>query len=107
MQERTERAVLTPATSVAPVTIGMPVFNGAAYLEQAVHSLLEQTYGDFSLIISDNCSTDDTPAICARLREMDPRISYVRQNTNLGASGNFEFLLAPGSKPVLHVGRPR
>lgn len=87
----------TPAVPL--VTIGMPVFNGAAYLEDAVGSLLAQTYEDFALVISDNRSTDDTPAICARLCELDSRISYIRQEKNLGASGNFEYLLHQARSP--------
>jgi glycosyltransferase involved in cell wall biosynthesis len=87
-------------TSAAPpVTIGVPVYNGARYLEEAVRSLLDQTFGDFALVISDNCSTDETPAICARLCEQDPRIRYVRQERNLGASGNFEYLLRQARSP--------
>ena len=58
-----------------PVTIGLPVFNGADYLEQCVRSLLDQTEADFVILISDNCSTDATPEICARLVTEDPRIA--------------------------------
>ena len=47
------------------LTIGMPVYNGAATIRQALDSLLLQTARDFVLVISDNCSTDDTSRICA------------------------------------------
>ena len=70
----------TPKESPRPPrAIGMPVRNGAHYFEEAIRSLLAQTEGDFILHISDNCSADETPEICARLAAEDPRISYVRQ----------------------------
>src|SRR3954452_14103167 len=82
------------------VTIGMPVYNGARYLEEAVGSLLSQTEKNFVLIISDNCSTDETPEICARLLAQDPRVRYVRQEMNLGATRNFEYLLRSATSPL-------
>ena len=46
------------------VSIGLPVYNGADFLEEALDSLLAQTFEDFELIISDNASTDRTQEIC-------------------------------------------
>ena len=81
------------------VTIGMPVYNGAGYLEEAVCSLLNQTEKDFVLLISDNCSTDETPEICARLAAEDPCISYVKQEANIGVVANFEYVLRAARSP--------
>lgn len=80
------------------LSIGMPVYNGERYLEQAVESILSQTYRDFELIISDNASTDKTAEICARLAKRDPRIRAVRNEQNQGAAANFNrvFELASG-----------
>jgi glycosyltransferase involved in cell wall biosynthesis len=77
----------------------MPVRNGGEYLEEAIKSLLTQTEGDFILHISDNCSDDSTPEICARLAEQDPRIRYERQEQNIGAVGNFDHLLRAAHTP--------
>lgn len=44
----------------ATISVGMPVFNGERYLETTVRSILDQTYSDFELIISDTASTDRT-----------------------------------------------
>jgi glycosyltransferase involved in cell wall biosynthesis len=74
------------------VSVGMPVYNAARFLERAVHSLLDQDYPDLEIIISDNCSNDETPAICQRLVQHDPRISYHRNTTNIGAVANFARL---------------
>ncbi|WP_407495136.1 glycosyltransferase family 2 protein [Pseudooceanicola sp. MF1-13] len=88
----------TPRTSPA-ISIGMPVYNGADFLSEAVHSLLEQTFTDFELIISDNGSTDTTEVICRAFAEQDSRVRYVRQAKNLGAAGNFLFVLSQARAP--------
>lgn len=75
------------------VSIGMPVFNGEAYLEEALESLVKQTYHDFELIISDNCSTDGTQDICSKFAAGDSRIRYVRQDTNRGAGWNHNYVV--------------
>lgn len=79
------------------VTIGMPVYNGADYICDALDSLLAQSFTDFEIIISDNASTDDTEKICRKYVEKDSRIKYLRQETNIGAQPNFEFVLAASS----------
>jgi glycosyltransferase involved in cell wall biosynthesis len=78
--------------SLPEVSIGLPVYNGARHLEEAVESLLRQTFSDFELIISDNASTDDTGKICKALASRDERIRYVRQPRNIGAVRNFDFV---------------
>lgn len=76
----------TPKPSV---TIGLPVYNGEQYLPNALRSILEQTYTDFELVISDNGSTDGTERICRRVAEHDERIRYYRSEENKGAAWNF------------------
>lgn len=78
---------------IAPISIGMPVYNGAKYIREALDSLLMQTFSDFELVISDNASTDDTKAICEMYALKDPRIKYWRTASNKGASMNFQFVL--------------
>lgn len=70
------------------VSIGLPVFNGEKYLEEALDSILRQTYQDFELIISDNASNDDTSQICRLYAEKDSRIRYYRNKRNIGAARN-------------------
>ena len=74
------------------LTIGMPVYNGERYLADALDSILAQTYADFELVISDNGSTDATQSICERYAARDPRIRYVRHDTNRGAGWNYEHV---------------
>jgi glycosyltransferase involved in cell wall biosynthesis len=69
--------------------MGLPVYNGEAFLARAIGSLLAQTYRDFELIICDNASTDATESICRAFAGRDPRIRYFRNEKNVGAMGNF------------------
>lgn len=74
------------------VTIGVPVYNGARFLPQALDSLLGQGTSDFEMIISDNASTDGTEAICRAYAAKDARVRYVRQPVNIGAPKNWTFV---------------
>ena len=80
------------------VSIGLPVFNGENYLAEAVSSLLDQTFGDFEIVISDNASLDATEEIARSFAARDHRIRYYRNETNLGANPNYNrtFCLARG-----------
>jgi glycosyltransferase involved in cell wall biosynthesis len=70
------------------VTIGLPVYNGDAFLEESIESLVTQTYRDFELLISDNASTDRTEEICRRYAAQDPRVKYWRNDHNIGGMRN-------------------
>lgn len=81
------------------VSIGLPVYNGENFLEEAIHSILNQTFTDFELIISDNGSTDRTEDICRHFAKLDKRIKYYQSQNNQGASWNFNntFHLSQGT----------
>jgi hypothetical protein len=85
--------------SSALVTIGMPAYNGGRYLAKALDSLLAQEYQSWELVISDDCSTDDTEQVARAYAGRDARISYVRQPTNLGEMANFNFALGQARGP--------
>lgn len=76
------------------VSIGLPVYNGENFVAEAIESVLAQTYEAWELIISDNCSSDGTEAICRRYADAEDRIRYVRQAENLGALPNFNSVVA-------------
>ena len=75
------------------VTIGLPVFNGAATLAAALETLVRQDYPNLQIIISDNASTDGTFAICEEFARGDPRIRIIRKQVNEGAVANFRTVL--------------
>ena len=86
------------STNPPRVSIGMPLYNSAKYLDEALDCLLSQTYRDFELVISDNASTDGTREMCLARANSDPRIRYHRQGENQGAVWNFNevFKLSRG-----------
>lgn len=77
----------------ADVTIFLPVYNGANYIQQAIDSVLAQSYTNWTFLIVDNCSTDNTAEICKPYLA-DPRFQYILNETNLGVHGNFHKALS-------------
>jgi glycosyltransferase involved in cell wall biosynthesis len=71
----------------------MPVYNGEPYIRIAIESILNQTFGDFELFISDNASTDQTEEICRDFASRDERIVYSRNKENIGAARNYSRLV--------------
>jgi len=71
------------------LSIGLPVFNGEKYLSYTLDSILNQTFSDFELIISDNASTDNTRDLCQKYAARDHRIRYHRNQKNIGATQNW------------------
>lgn len=80
------------------VSIGMPVYNMASTVQEAIDTVLSQTLTDFELIISDNASDDGTEDICRAAAKTDSRITYHRNPENILGSENFRltFLLSKG-----------
>ena len=81
------------------VTIGVPVRNGESEINACLACLSSQTFRDLAIIVYDNASTDRTPEIVAAAMQKDPRISYFRHETNIGALPNFAAVLAAAESP--------
>lgn len=64
------------------VSIALPTYNGVKYIDQAIQSCIDQTYIHWELIIVDDASTDNTGDIAKKWAETDPRIRYIRHETN-------------------------
>lgn len=81
-----------------PVSICIPTFNGAFYLEECLESVLSQTFPDFEVLIVDDQSTDNSLEIAEAYAMHDPRIKLIRNERNLGLVGNWNqcALLAQG-----------
>lgn len=68
------------------ISVIVPVRNGEPWLEGQIRALVDQEYdGAWELIIADNGSTDDSPAVARRWAERDPRVRYVDASTLRGA----------------------
>lgn len=80
------------------VSVGLPVYNAASTLPRVLESLLAQDLEDFEVIVSDNASSDATRETAEAIVGQDPRISYYRNEENIGAWANFNrtFELARG-----------
>lgn len=78
------------------ISVIMPVFNCYLYIDDAVNSILTQTFADFELIIIDDGSTDGTADIIKKF--IDPRIKFIFKEVNQGVSiaTNEGFRLAKG-----------
>ncbi|WP_395665047.1 glycosyltransferase family 2 protein [Methylocella sp.] len=82
-----------------PLSIVIPAYNVAPYIEAAVRSALAQTMRDLEVVVVDDGSTDDTPRVLARLAAAldDPRLRILRQdNGGLSAARNAGILAARG-----------
>lgn len=80
------------------VSVIMPVFNCERYLAQAIESVLNQTYKDFELIVVDDGSTDNSPAIIREYAQKDMRIrcAFHEENQGVSAARNTALDMAKG-----------
>jgi glycosyltransferase involved in cell wall biosynthesis len=85
-------------TQTPLVSVGLFVYNGERFIEEALDSIVNQTFTDFELIISDNASTDRTGEIAKAYARRDHRIRYHRSEKNLGPGRNAQrvYELATG-----------
>lgn len=88
------------------LTVAIPTYNRASYLEQCLQHLFSQASGyggRVEVIVSDNCSTDGTGEVVRRCREEGRDFRYVRNDENIGVDRNFAqcFTLARGKYVLL------
>lgn len=76
-------------SKIPTICIGLPVYNGEKFIRKKIESILAQTFSDYELIITDNCSKDNTLKICREFAENDSRIKIISHKNNIGAKRNF------------------
>ena len=81
------------------VTIGIPVFNEERYIKETLLSAINQTYPHLKILLSDNCSTDNTFLIAKEIAKGKANIEIIKHSTNLGANENFEYVQNKCSTP--------
>ena len=93
-----------PVEPVPSTVFGLAAYNGEAHIAEALESLLSQTRSDLAVVVVDDASTDATAEICARYVQHDSRVSYVRNDRQLGLSRNWQraFELAGERHPAAH-----
>lgn len=68
------------------VSVVVPVYNVEKYLAPCLESILSQSFGDFEIIVVEDCSTDDSLRIAKKFAAAGERITLVRQRENMGLS---------------------
>lgn len=76
-----------------PVTALLPAWQAAAFIQETLDSLSEQTHGDLSVLVSVDLCDDDTAERCEAHAARDPRFHVIRQSQRLGYVGNCNFLM--------------
>src|SRR6185369_10590233 len=79
-----------PVEPVPSTVFGLAAYNGEAHIAEAIESLLSQTRSDLAVVVVDDASTDGTAEICARYARHDFRVSYSRNERQLGLSRNWQ-----------------
>lgn len=82
------------------VDILLATYNGEKYVAEQIESILNQSYKNIRLIISDDCSKDSTPKILEKYKKLDERVIVFIQKENLGVVKNIEFLLNQVENPL-------
>lgn len=84
------------------VTIAIPTYNRAdKFLQNTLENAINQTYENLEILVSDNCSTDNTEELVRSYT--GPRLKYFKQEKNLGQRGNTDFLLRKARGDYFHM----
>lgn len=68
------------------VSIVMPAYNAQDYIQEAIQSVLQQTYTEWELLVIDDASSDRTAEIVNQLVRKDSRVHYIKNKANIGAA---------------------
>jgi glycosyltransferase involved in cell wall biosynthesis len=85
------------------ISVCVPVFNGGKYLFETLNSIIQQTYYDIEIIVSDNASTDRSVEIVEKLAKQDKRIRSLRSEKNRGYCKNIEKGIDESSGDIVCV----
>lgn len=86
------------------VSIVMPAYNAAKYIEEAIQSIIDQTFSDFEFIIVDDCSNDETWEIITKYSKKDGRLVAIKNSENLKISATLnKGILASKGKYIARM----
>ena len=82
---------------VPKVSVFIPAYNCQDFIEEAIFSVLNQSFSDFEILVTDDGGTDDTGLIVNRLSELDSRIRFFpKTNGGIGSACNYMLSFAKG-----------
>lgn len=76
------------------ISVCIPTYNYGSYITDAIDSVLAQSFTEYELIVVDNCSTDETAVLVEKYLGKDPRIKFIRNDSNIGMVENWNKCLA-------------
>ena len=82
------------------ISVCLLTYNHAHLIESTIASILDQTISGYEIIVSDDCSTDNTWDVLQELAARDPRIKPVRTPHNLGMPGNANYAVSLTRSPL-------
>ena len=88
------------------ISVVMPVFNGAATVDRAMHSIAAQTFRDWEVLAVDDASTDESANILQRWASTDHRIRLIRLDKNRGVSAARNAAIQNARAPLDYLSRP-
>ena len=83
------------------ISVCIPTYNGAEYIAQTIESILNQTFTDFEVIVSDDVSSDKTLEIVGSFN--DPRIVRIDRLSKVGAEANWNNAVATASASLVKL----
>jgi glycosyltransferase involved in cell wall biosynthesis len=87
--------------SIPALSVVMPAYNAEAFIDEAIESILGQTFTDLELVIVDDASTDRTWSIITEHAADDPRIRAFRNEANLGPAGSINRGIDLAAAPLI------
>jgi len=68
------------------VSVVMPAYNAEAFIEEAISSVISQSFSDWELLVIDDCSTDGTKELVSSISKTDSRVHLFANENNMGAA---------------------
>ena len=82
------------------ISVIMSVYNASKFLNEAIESILNQTYKNFEFIIIDDGSTDNSTQIIEKYKKIDERIVFIENEKNVGLTKNLSYVILKSNKGV-------
>lgn len=101
IQAKGKFMVKVQQTNAPAISVLMPVYNEEVHVQEAIESILQQTFSDFELIIIDDASTDRTPSILKECANKDSRIRLLHNERNLRIAASLNKGLLAARAPLI------